>query len=192
MRRRLVKVKQRKLGNYIKKYPHVYERFQKQITIGSSARAIAGILIGLIFIGALLFLAAGSRKNAIFLIILSTALAFFTCMLSAGEKIGEEELLLMEKDFAGRTKVYEGLGYRTEEALIVGCRRIPIAGLSYVSYDREFLGRYGSLLIGMNFVYEDGTRRQAEIFKMAEESDDRRLRDFIGSCGGDIKIYNEK
>lgn len=111
----------------------------------------------------------------------------------SGEKIGEEELLLMEKDFAGQTESFKGFGYRTQEALIAGFYRIPIAGLTQVEYNKVYLGgRSRNISIGMNFIYEDGTKRQAEIIKSPEESDEVRLREFIESCGREVVIHKAK
>lgn len=185
-------VKQRKIGNYVKKYPHVHERFQEQIKIGNLSRCILGTLAVLVLIGGLAFLAAGNNDGS-FLIVLSVVWLVMICVFSAGEKIGKEELLLMEKDFTGQTERFKGFGYRTQEALIAGFYRIPIAGLTQVEYNKVYLGgRTRYISIGMNFIYEDGTKRQAEITKRPEESDDVRFREFIESCGREVVIHKVK
>lgn len=109
------------------------------------------------------------------------------------EKIGEEELQLMERDFSGKTEYFKELGYRTEESFIVNYRRIPLAGLSQVSYNRVYLGGRTRLVsIGMNFLYEDGTKRQAEIIASPENTQDIRLQNFIGSSGREVRVYKEQ
>lgn len=185
--------RRRIVGNYLKKYPHVYGVFQKEIKRKNIYNGIAWCLIGIFAGFFLVFLLMDYKDGYAFFGIL-TAINFIIFQVFAGTSgtIDEEELALMDKDFAGRVEKVEGLGYRTEEALIVGFYRIPFKGLLCVTYDRVPVGRRGNTRIELDCCYEGGKHLRAECLKKPEEGEDEKLTYFIRKYHDDIKVQKGK
>lgn len=186
-------MKRRRVGNYLKKYPHVYGIFQKEIKRKKIYGSIAGGLIGILACFFLFFLVTGYKDGIIFFGML-LAVDFIAILVFAGtgETIDEEELLLMDRDFAGRTEKIRGIGYQTEESMVIGFYRIPVEGLMCVNYDKIPMGRSGLIRIDMDFGYEDGRHCRAELLKKPEDGDDERLAGFIRKYDENIKVCKQK
>lgn len=186
-------MKRRRIGNYLKKYPHIYGVFQKEIKRKNIYNGIVWCLIGILAGFFLVFLLMDYKDGYGFFGML-TAINLVIILVFAGTRgtIDEEELALMDKDFAGRVEKVEGLGYRTEEALIVGLYRIPFKGLFCVTYDRVPVGRRGNIWIELDCCYEDGKHLRAECLKTPEEGEDEKLTYFIRKYHEDIKVQKGK
>lgn len=183
-------MKRRKTGNYMKKYPHLYEAFRKEIKRKHIAQGIAGCFMGVLAIFFLFFLVIGHKDEIIFfgMLLLIDTLGILL-VVGTGRKINEEELLLMDKDFAGSVREVKGFGYQTEESLIIGLYRMPVKGLKSVSYDKTPMGRSGLVRIDLDFEYEGGEHRKAELIKEPEIGEDEKLKDFIRNDHTEIKVY---
>lgn len=191
-------MRKRQVGNYLKKYPHVYEAFQKSIEMKDFAKGLLAVLMVLIAFSALALWVMGDKDGATFFAMLLTMAVILLVFLVFGKKemISEEELELMERDLAGEKERIQDWGYSTEDSFMIGLCRIPRQGLTTVYMGLEVRGGSGRGSIGVRmnyydweFYYEDGTHRSARLLKVPEASDEVNFVSLIRKYDNSVKIY---
>ena len=157
-------MRKRRVGNYLKEYPHVYEAFRKEIRKNNIC--MVGIITSLVIFAlpALFFWLTGEEDMCTMFVMFLVIYAFLCSLLllawlGAG-LISLEELELMEKDLSGEKEWVQNWGYSTKESFLIGFYRIPRKGLNAVHLAKHYsAGRIYTLVRWvLEFCYEDGTR----------------------------------
>lgn len=182
-------MRKRRVGNYLKQYPHVYEVFRKSIGIKNAARGFLIVLLAALAFFALVFGVMGNKSGGMFFVLLLTAPVIFLVASGKSEMIGQEELELMERDLAGEKEKVRDWGYSMKESFMIGFCRIPRKGLTTVYQGMEVRGRSGLTAYTWEFYYEDGTHLSAELLKAPETSDEETFAGVIRKYDNDVKIY---
>ena len=177
-------MRKRRVGNYLKEYPHVYEAFQKEIRRQNTNKKWGFIVFGIWIVYDLTCRLIGYEDFSSFLNLMDVMFvvmvigAFF--MVSRGTGlISLEELELMEKDLSGEKEWVQNWGYSTEESFSIGFCRIPRKGLNAVYMGKAYSGK-GLIRYGLEFYYEDGARFSAvNVTAYSEEKNFVFEKDFI-------------
>lgn len=194
-------MRKRRVGNYLKAYPHVYEVFQKAISVQNIGMVLFIIVLVSFSFTALFFWLIGENDICAMFIALMSVLAFGGVFLLTSKTglISLEELELMEKDLAGEKELVKNWGYSTEESFIIGFYRIPRKGLNsvYMGYRIQEGHRYYSDGVHMYycelvFCYDDGTYISAELLRVPRDSDENDFMQLIHRYDDSVKIYRHK
>lgn len=186
-------MRKRRVGNYLKAYPHIYEVFQNAINI--QILGVMVIIIGLFFLALIaLFSWLIGEKDMCTLSATLMAVLVFVCAFFLTLKTGMislEELELMEKDLAGEKELVRNWGYSMEESFLIGFCRIPRKGLNTVYFGQTGLYN-GFITYVMEFYYEDCTHLSTELRKLVETSDEVVFAQLIHKYDNSVKICRYK
>lgn len=130
-------MRKRRVGNYLKAYPHVYEVFQRAISVQNIGMVVLIIHLAVFTFGTLFFWLIEENDwcallGTILYISVFVAVFYLTYVWLKTGVISLEELELMEKDLAGEKELVKNWGYSTEESFIIGFYRIPRKGMNSV------------------------------------------------------------
>lgn len=197
-------MRKRRVGNYLKEYPHVYEEFQNAISMQNIGMVLFIIHLAVFAFGTLFFWLIEENDwcsilGMILYISVFIAVFYLTHVWLKTEMISLEELELMEKDLAGEKELVQNWGYSTEKSIIIGFYRIPRKGLNsvYMGYRIQEGRRYYSDGVHMyycelEFYYDDGTHISAELLRVPRDSDETDLMQLIHRYDDSVKIYRHK
>lgn len=194
-------MRKRRVGNYLKAYPHVYEVFQRAISVQNIGMVLFIIVLVSFSFTAFFFWLIGENDICAMFIALMSVLAFGGVFLLTSKTglISLEELELMEKDLAGEKELVKNWGYSTEESFIIGFYRIPRKGLNsvYMGYRIQEGCRYYSDGVHMYycelvFYYDDGTYISAELLRVPRDSDENDFMQLIHRYDDSVKIYSHQ
>ncbi|MDE7284117.1 MAG: hypothetical protein K2N85_11145 [Lachnospiraceae bacterium] len=197
-------MRKRRVGNYLKAYPHVYEVFQRAISMQNIGMVLFIIHLAVFTFGTLFFWLIEENDwcgllGMILYISVFVAAFYLTHVWLKTGVISLEELELMEKDLAGEKELVMNWGYSTDESFIIGFHRIPRKGLNsvYMGYRIQEGCRYYSDGVHMYycelvFYYDDGTYISAELLRVPRDSDEKDLMQLIHRYDDSVKIYRHK
>ncbi|MDE6750351.1 MAG: hypothetical protein K2K21_15025 [Lachnospiraceae bacterium] len=198
-------MRKRRVGNYLKAYPHVYEEFQNAISMQNIGMVLFIIHLAVFAFGTLFFWMIGENDwcallGTILYISVFVAAFYLTHVWLKTEMISQEELELMEKDLAGEKELVKNWGYSTKESFIIGFHRIPRKGLNsvYMGY-RIREGRiYFSVGVPQTyycelvFCYDDGTYISVGLLRITRDSDENDFMQLIHRYDDSVKIYSHQ
>lgn len=187
-------MRKRRVGNWLKSYPHIYEMFRGNIAAKNVSWGLMITLAVFLAFFALVFWALGYKDDGMFFIIILTPVVIILLASGNREMISLEEVELMERDLAGE-KERIGDWYSTEESFLIGFYRFPRGGLSTVYLDWEMRrGRHGPAVAYMTaeFYYEDGTHLSMEIRKTPKDSDCEDFVRLVHRYDDSVRIYRHK
>lgn len=197
-------MRKRRVGNYLKAYPHVYEEFQNAISLQNIGMVLFIIHLAVFTFGTLFFWVIEENDwcalfGTILYISVFVAAIYLTHVWVKTGVISLEELELMEKDLAGEKELVKNWGYSTEESFIIGFHRIPRKGLNsvYMGYRIEAGRSYYSDGVHMYycrlvFCYDDDTYISAELLRVPRDSDENDFMQLIHRYDDSVKIYHLK
>lgn len=195
-------IRRRRVGNYLKAYPHVYEAYKKaiwlkKIEIGVCicwSAVVAFIMFPIFFF---VWQSGGDRGDIKFVCMVGAMLLAFPVVYifllleepKRYEMISPAELELMEKDLAGENEKVGNWGYSTRESFSVGFYRIPRKGLNAVYRGETFAGRREGHEYELEFYYEDGTHLSAWLGMHQESSHEKNFEQLIRRYDDSVRIY---
>ncbi|MDE5866309.1 MAG: hypothetical protein K2H31_06900 [Lachnospiraceae bacterium] len=193
-------MEKRRVGNYLKEYPHVYEVFQKEIKRQYTAIKVLIILLVVWFSFDLTCRLFGDADVSdvlnifdplIVVILIGPFFVFFMLFLKT-RKISLEKLEMMENDLTEGKDMIRDCGYSTEKSFSIGFHRIPRKGLNTVYLGRVSNGgRYGGYGHELVFYYEDGTFIKA-IPYAGELNNEQDIKQVVCRYDDGVKFYRHQ